>query len=255
MVIAGSAAGVSMPADRDTRTGRWFFKTTVRLPDGTRRRISGRPGVTGPFQDLSPTKIGATEAERRAITAALGGSWPGQPVEREEEPPCPMFSEFAEGHYLPKMRAIGNKRVNKPATINAKESHLRHHLLPRFGGKRLDEIDEVGVEDLKLGLAKAGRSAKTINNVLTTLRNILVNARKRKAHRSGARDRVVADLDAEVRLLRLRGMRAPGRGCSEGGRLVDRRARRGEDRPPAWRAAGTEVGRTSILSPARSTSV
>ena len=169
-----------MPIYRDKRTSGWFFKTTVKLPGGTRRRISGRPGVTGDFHDLANTKVGAVEAERRAVAAALTGVLTGRVVEQKRETVCPTFEEFANGVYMPKMRTLGNKRVNKPSTLNAKESHLKHHLLPRFGCKRLDEIEEVDVEDLKLALASLGRSAKTINNVLTTLRNILVNARKRK---------------------------------------------------------------------------
>lgn len=167
-----------MPVRRDKRTRRWFFRTVVKLTDGTKRRVSGTPGSPGPYQDLSNTRAGAEEAEHRAIAAAKGEQ-PGVPLQQPKE--VPTLRDFAENFYLPKMRTIGNKKgKNKPATLDAKESHLRVHLYPRFGDMPIDRVDEIAVEDLKLALGELGRSPKTINNVLTTLHNILRNAKKRK---------------------------------------------------------------------------
>lgn len=59
-----------MPVRRDTRTGQWFFRTIIHFPEG-KRRVFGTPGIPGPYHDLSPSKAGAEEAERRAIKAAL----------------------------------------------------------------------------------------------------------------------------------------------------------------------------------------
>jgi len=59
-----------MPVRRDARTGQWFFRTILHFPDG-KRRVFGTPGIPGPYHDLSPSKAGAEEAERRAIKAAL----------------------------------------------------------------------------------------------------------------------------------------------------------------------------------------
>lgn len=41
-----------------------------------------------------------------------------------------------------KLSRLPTDDPNKPATLNAKESHLKVHLLPRFGGRPLDEIDD-----------------------------------------------------------------------------------------------------------------
>ena len=121
---------------------------------------------------MSNTKKGAEEAER---------------IEREELKTAPAvvrrlitFRDFCESFYLDKMKTVGNKKgKNKQSTLDTKESHLRIHLYPRFGDTRIDEIGDVAIEDFKIAVAKLGRKPKTINNLLTTLLNILVNAKKR----------------------------------------------------------------------------
>jgi integrase len=179
VVIAGRGGGaVAMPVRRDPRTGRWFFRATVQVPDGTRRRVFGTPGVAGPYQNLAASKVGAQEAERRAIAEIMNGK-PARAIPQTKEE-VQTFKEFAEGFYMDKMRTTGNQKLNKPATLNAKECHLRIHLLPTFGSKPLDRIDADAIEDFKIALAKRGRKPKTINNVIMTLHNILKNARKRK---------------------------------------------------------------------------
>ena len=60
-----------MPVRRDPRTGGWFFRTNVKTPDGKKLRLYGTPGVPGPYHDLAATKVGAQEAEQRAIRQAL----------------------------------------------------------------------------------------------------------------------------------------------------------------------------------------
>jgi integrase len=87
---------------------------------------------------------------------------------------------------------------NKPSSVESKEKLLRVHILPRLGDLRLDEVTYAVIEDFKIALAqrrinidksyrkskidpksKRTLSAKTINNVLTVLRRMLVVARKR----------------------------------------------------------------------------
>lgn len=51
-------------------TKRWFFRVTVRSSDGSRQRMHGTPGIPGPYHDLPQCRLGALEAERRAIRRA-----------------------------------------------------------------------------------------------------------------------------------------------------------------------------------------
>jgi integrase len=167
-----------MPIRRDPRTGNWFFRSSVRCPDGTRRRVFGTPGVQGQYHDLANTKIGAQEAERRAIAAVLRGE------ERKPQPAEPKevmtLAEFATRHFLPKSRL-----ENKHSSVVSKETILNRHVLPRFGPLPLDRIDYGALEDLKSALAsppkgKRALQGKSINNVLTVVRSLLADAYKRK---------------------------------------------------------------------------
>ncbi len=60
---------MTMPVRRDSRSGGWFFRTTA--SDGKKLRLFGTPGVPGPYHDLAATKVGATEAEQRAIREVM----------------------------------------------------------------------------------------------------------------------------------------------------------------------------------------
>ncbi len=88
--------------------------------------------------------------------------------------------------------------INKPSSVDSKEKLLRFHIVPRLGHLRLDEVTYAVIEDFKLALSQTAintgkmyvgvkqetkstkrLSGKTINNVLTVLRRMLVVARKR----------------------------------------------------------------------------
>ena len=56
-----------MSVRRDKRFGTWFYRKWVRTPDGRKVRIFGTPKAEG----LPETRVGAEEAERRAITRVL----------------------------------------------------------------------------------------------------------------------------------------------------------------------------------------
>ena len=62
---------------------------------------------------------------------------------------------------------------NKPSEVQSKRSILKHHLLPCFGGKRLDVIQQREIETYKSAKLKAGLAPKSVNNHLTILRRIL----------------------------------------------------------------------------------
>ena len=165
-----------MSARRDKRTGHWFFRRMVRLPDGRRERIFGVAARYG----QPDTKAGALEAERLEVQRVLstGEVKPTPPPEvaKKEVPTLKTFAAtFLETSGV----------SNKPSTVASKELVLRCHILPRMGSLRLDEISYEQVEDLKIALAtstiKKGklRRPKTVNNVLKTLHRLLVVAKKR----------------------------------------------------------------------------
>lgn len=76
----------------------------------------------------------------------------------------------------------------KPSSVEAKKSILRHHLVPAFGNTRLDEITTSAVQKLKGALHE--RQPKTVNNVLNTLSVVL-----RTAVKWGVIDRVSCSIE------------------------------------------------------------
>lgn len=162
--MAGGESDVSVY--RDKRDGTWRFRRRVTLPNGTRVRISGTPTTVG----LSDTKVGAIEAERRAIEQARGPQHGPSPTLTDFEP---VFLEHSDG-------------TNEYSTTKAKRQILRDHIKPWFGEHTLEAITFARIEDFKHHLIAdaprgKGLSHKTGNNVLTVLRRLLVVAKKRGA--------------------------------------------------------------------------
>lgn len=87
-------------------------------------------------------------------------------------PDAPTFTEFAKRFLEEHSRA--NRQ--KPSTIITKERILEYYLKPRFGSKRLDEIDDAVVQRLKADLHEL--SPKTVNNILVVLNTLLKAAVK-----------------------------------------------------------------------------
>ena len=134
-----------MPIRRDPRTTRWFFRAIVKLPDGTRHRLFGTPGIPGRYADLAQTKVGAQEAERRAVAEAMAGKRAVQPEPREvqETEPrkeVPTVQQYAEA-FLEKYTAN-----HKPSERRSKRQILRAHVLKFFGHLRLDQIRQEDVD-------------------------------------------------------------------------------------------------------------
>jgi len=101
---------------------------------------------------------------------------------------------------VPTVRQFGPRFVNgyaranqhKPSGIAGKESVLRAHLNRLLGEKRLDEVTTEDVQQVKVALAS--KSAKTVNNVLTTLNTML---------RMAVEWRVIASMPCTIRLLKV----------------------------------------------------
>jgi integrase len=139
-----------MPASK--YRGAWYVDVYVNIPGQEPRRIRRRSPVQ--------TKKGTEAYERQLIEAALSTSMPS----REER----RFDEFAV-EWL-KTYCVAN---NKYASVEAKESILRVHLIPTFGECTLSAIGPRDIEAYKASKLAAGRSPKTINNHLTVLRKLL----------------------------------------------------------------------------------
>jgi integrase len=65
------------------------------------------------------------------------------------------------------------KTQNKPSEVRAKESVLRNHLVPFFGGKNIKDINSQDVDRYKALKVKEGQGAKSINNHLFILQRCL----------------------------------------------------------------------------------
>jgi integrase len=153
---------MKMPVRRDPRTGGWFFRTTVKLPDGKKRRLYGTPGVPGLYHDLADSQVGAREAEQRAIKLALAEAGVTPAIKKE----VPTFSEWFHGRFW---REWVVSRKNKPTEVSSKKSIMKHRLEPRFGKMRLDEITVAEVAAFRADLVDDGLGEKSINNILAVL--------------------------------------------------------------------------------------
>ncbi|HLL24953.1 MAG TPA: hypothetical protein VK427_22620 [Kofleriaceae bacterium] len=104
--------------------------------------MSGTPGAPGPYHDLANSKLGAQEAEGRAIAAAGAGKATSgtseQKAEGEKKKELPTFTEWFNGRFWTE-HVIAQD--NKPSEVESKQSIMKIHLEPMFGSKRLDEID------------------------------------------------------------------------------------------------------------------
>jgi integrase len=143
---------------RVVRYGKGGFEVDIRLrlPNGRRHRER---------RVLSHSAKSAAQrwGQDRERYLLLHG--PAEP--KKEVPTLEEFqSRFVDGY------ARANRQ--KPSGIAAKETILRHHLVPLLGGKKLDAITSEDVQRLKAHLSD--KAPKTVNNVLTVLNVLLKQA-------------------------------------------------------------------------------
>ncbi len=99
---------------------------------------------------------------------------------KQDEPKtsCPTVREF-----YPRFMADYVKGENKPSEADSKTDIFENHLLPAFGDMRLDEIKSGDIDTFKAGqrakitVKKTAMKKKTVNNQLTVLRKMFVQAR------------------------------------------------------------------------------
>lgn len=151
---------------RTDRGGHWWYRRVVKRPDGSKIRIRGPAPVN--------TKAAGERAEREHIERVLD---PERFAAETTSPTSPQFGEYAT-EFLESYARVHNK----PSEAYEKERVIRFHLKPFFQGKRLHEIRLRDVEQLKAELRTTGgkqgkgRTAATVNNVLTVLSKMLKHA-------------------------------------------------------------------------------
>jgi integrase len=150
-----------MPVSRASN-GRWRYRALVRLPDGTRSRISG----TAPANNNN--KAAAQQAERDHIARIQEP--PAPPAPLSKPPEVPTFTQWFEGRFWTEWVIAQD---NKPSEREAKQSIYKHHLAPAFGELRLDQIDVGAINRFRASLLEKQLSRKRINNILAVLSKAL----------------------------------------------------------------------------------
>jgi integrase len=140
---------------RDPATGAlrevWMTDIVFQHADGREERVR----KVAPVQ----TRRGAEQYERQLRASLLA-----PPPARKEAPTLGEFvTRYMEGHVM------ANRL--KASSIVGKQSIFKHHLIPRLGQRRLDQISDEDIQQLKAALSD--RTRKTVNNVLTLLSNVL----------------------------------------------------------------------------------
>lgn len=132
--------------------GKWYADFRFQHADGRTERIRKR----SPIQ----SKAGAEAYEHQLRTSLA------VPVCLKKE--VPTFAAYAD-EFMNTYAAANNK----PSEQDAKQRMLKHHLLPAFGGNKLDAIGRHQIESLKADLLSKGKSPKLVNNVLACLGKML----------------------------------------------------------------------------------
>lgn len=152
-----------MSVRRDPRTDRWYFRARVTFPNGARDRVFGTPGVPGPYHDIPNTKLGAQEAERRAIAKAMTGH-AVRPEAAKEVPTITAWSKnFMEGYAA----------SHKPSSRRDKRQRLDLDVLPAVGHLRLDELRQEHVDKIVSNMLDRERGRKGINTTTSVLSSLI----------------------------------------------------------------------------------
>jgi integrase len=144
---------------RNRKTGAVWEKyrvdVVVTMPDGSTKRVA----KDAPVQ----TKRDAEKFEQDLKRSILDGTYG-----KVEEKVVPTLAEF-ETEFISNYAEANNKL----SEVQTKKSVFKHHLVPAFGTKQLDQIGAREIETFKSLKLRQGKSAKTVNNMLTILRKML----------------------------------------------------------------------------------
>jgi integrase len=113
----------------------------------------------------------ARQAAQKLRARVVLGEDPAE--ERQILRAVPTLEQFARERYMPYVK--GYKR-----SWESDDCYLRNHVLPEFGGRHLDEIDQEGVIVFHQSLREAGYAPATANRMVVLLRYMFNLARKWK---------------------------------------------------------------------------
>jgi integrase len=119
------------------------------------------------------TKAAAREYENALRLRLAAGEDLSAPAATPSTQTAPTLSEFASEWFEHYVRA-NNKRSEQ----NTKLYLLRKHLLPWFGGSRLDAVNAAEIEAYKSAKRAEGLAAKSVNNHLVILSKLLQSAQE-----------------------------------------------------------------------------
>jgi len=170
----------------------WEIDIRVEFPDGTVKRERKK----APVASRSAARRWGEAREREILFS-------GPPAQRKEVPTLEEFaSRFISGY------AEANRQ--KPSGIAAKRTILDRHLVPQLGSRRLCDIGNEDVQQLKSSLND--RAPKTVNNVLSVLNTLL---------RQGVEWDVLPEMPCRIRLLKVPGREMSFHDFKEFERLVE----------------------------------
>lgn len=165
--VAGWQIGIQVPVRRN-QCGNFYFRKTIRMADGTKRRLDGTPGI-GRYQQFPATKVGAQQAEQFAIAEALRGPAQPQPKAAKESV---TFADYADTF----LKTYGPD--HKPSQRRSTKYIVKAKIVPTFGPKRLDELTQSDVDAWVASLRKQKLAVKTVNNLLGCLSSLIKYAVK-----------------------------------------------------------------------------
>lgn len=139
--------------------GRW--RIDVILPDGSKRRMR-RARVIGTLKEYPTKRLASRRLEALLAEVNASDYRPGR---------IATLAEFVERW----RRDVLSQ--HKDATVKAAESHLRSHILPKLGSRRLEEITSEVQQQFVIYLSSRLKR-KTVSNVLSTLSAILGTAKR-----------------------------------------------------------------------------
>ena len=153
----------------------WEVDIRVELPDGTMKRERRKAPMLGKSDALRWGQAREREILRR------------DPMKHQKEV-VPTLAEFAPRF----LSGYAEANRQKPSGIAAKRTIIDIHLVPHLGWKRLDEIGNEDVQQLKNRLKD--RAPKTVNNVLSVLNTLF---------RTAVEWKVIPEMPCRIRLLKV----------------------------------------------------